>query len=143
MTDKSNTQYMPRGDILYIVTIDDLKQVIEKLLQIDEEEAKKYANIVMDFFGFHDRIIDNVLEQSDRQLFYALEAIGLLHTKREEITLHNGRQWRIHYWVLKKDNILQQGLLRKKSQDIQEPCSDTIYTHLSKDIWTSRKNTCS
>ena len=32
----------------------------------------------MDIFGFNDRIIDNVLEPEDRQLFYILEEEGLL-----------------------------------------------------------------
>ena len=116
-------------------------------MDIDEEEAKDYANIVMDLFGFHDRIIDNVLEQRDRQLFYALEAKGLLHTHREEITLHNGRQWRIHYWILKKDNIRRYSenkgweQFQKQRSKQREPAPENIYSYLSKDIWSSRKNT--
>jgi hypothetical protein len=34
-----------------------------------------------------------------------LEDFGLLVTEREETTLYDGREWRIHYWLLKKQTI--------------------------------------
>ena len=49
-----NTMYDPRGDLLNIITLNDLLTAIEEKLDIDTVEAKKYANIVMDFFGFED-----------------------------------------------------------------------------------------
>ena len=45
----------------------------------------------MDLFGLDDRIIDNVLEHEERQLFYLFESEGILNTEREEISLHDGR----------------------------------------------------
>lgn len=128
------------------MTIDDLSKVIERKLDINIEEAKRFANIVMDLFGFEDRIIDNILEQRDRQLFYLLEANGLLNTEREEITLHNGRRWRIHYWILKKPAILKHSQDKRWLNDRLNNTNvqhDNIYSYLSKDIWTSRKNSVS
>jgi len=128
------------------LTIDDLSKVIERKLDINIEEAKRFANIVMDLFGFEDRIIDNILEQRDRQLFYLLEANGLLNTEREEITLHNGRRWRIHYWILKKPAILKHSQDKRWLNDRLNNTNvqhDNIYSYLSKDIWTSRKNSVS
>ena len=99
----------------------------------------------MDIFGFDDRIIDNILEQKDRQLFYLLEAEGLLNTGREVITLPNGRQWRIHYWILKKPTILQysnsERWMNDKDTDekTQKMHSKNIYSYLPKDMWAARK----
>ena len=99
----------------------------------------------MDLFGFDDRIIDNILEHEDRQLFYLLESEGILNTEREEITLHDGRIWRIHYWLLRKNIILQYSHKRKwednKSKDkkLQKFQHKTIYSSLPKYMWTARK----
>ena len=83
----------PRDDI---VTLEDLQMAIANRIGIPEEEAHRDANFVMDIFGFDDRVIDNVLEPEDRQLFYILEEEGMLTTEREETTLYDGREWRTH-----------------------------------------------
>ncbi|MEA3166400.1 MAG: hypothetical protein QOJ26_1272, partial [Thermoplasmata archaeon] len=57
---------------------------ISNRIGIEEEDAVRDANFVMDIFGFDDRVIDNVLEPEDRQLFYILEEEGMLTTEREE-----------------------------------------------------------
>src|SRR5919206_2204170 len=89
-----------------ILTLEDLAMAISNRIGIDEEDAMRDANFVMDIFGFDDRVIDNVLEPEDRQLFYILEEEGMLTTEREETTLYDGREWRTHYWLFKKDKIL-------------------------------------
>ena len=90
-----------------IITLDDLSKAIANRVGIDIEEARRDAGFVMDIFGFQDRIIDNVLDPEDRQLFYILEEEGMLTTEREETTLYDGREWRTHYWVIRKDIILK------------------------------------
>ena len=89
-----------------IITLDDLSKAIANRVGIDIDEARRDAGFVMDIFGFDDRVIDNVLDPEDRQLFYILEEEGMLTTEREETTLYDGREWRTHYWKLKKDIIL-------------------------------------
>jgi len=122
-----------------------LSSAIEKKLDIGAEVARKYANIVMDLFGFDDRIIDNVLEHDERQIFYMLEEEGILETEREEIILHDGRIWRIHYWLLKKNTILQYSYSRKwtnakdKSKKVQKFQHETIYSSLPRYMWAARR----
>ena len=69
------------------------------------EDARSIAAHVLNFFGFNERIIDNVLEPDDRDTFYMLEDTGILETERDETTLYDGREWRIHYWMFRKDRI--------------------------------------
>lgn len=126
-----------------IITLKELSLAIERILDIDAVIARRYANIVMDFFGFEDRIIDNTLDQKERQLFYLLEAQGILNTEREKITLQDGRQWRIHYWLLKKNTIFR--YLNNKctngKQKIGPPSQmDNVYSYLPKELWSSRNN---
>lgn len=93
-----------KGDI---ITWDDLSNAIVNRVGIEREEARRDAMYVLDIFGFEDRIIDNVLNPADRQLFYILEEEGMVTTDREVNSLYNGREWRTHYWILKKDTILR------------------------------------
>jgi hypothetical protein len=60
---------------------------------------------ILNFFGYSDRIIDNVLEPEDRDAFYMLEDASILTTEREETTLYDGREWRIHYWLFRREKI--------------------------------------
>ena len=69
-----------------IITLDDMSRAIANRMGINGEKAKRVAGFVMDLFGYDDRIIDNILEPEDRQLFYILEAEGMLTTGREETT---------------------------------------------------------
>src|SRR5262249_49893936 len=69
------------------------------------DDARSIAAHVLNFFGFNERIIDNVLEPDDRDTFYMREDSGILETERDETTLYDGREWRIHYWMFRKDKI--------------------------------------
>ena len=100
-----------------------------------EEEALSMARHVMNFFGYSERIIDNVLEPEDRDAFYMLEDAGILTTEREETTLYDGREWRIHYWIFRKDRIaeLLQGVT--DSGAISGDGSD-VYNDIPQEIWS-------
>ena len=56
-----------------IITLEDLSKAIANRVGIGIEEARRDAGFVLDIFGFQDRVIDNVLDPEDRQLFYILE----------------------------------------------------------------------
>ncbi len=124
-----------------VITLDDLSRAIANRIGIDIEEAKKDASFVMDIFGFDDRVIDNVLDPEGRQLFYILEEEGMLSTEREETTLYDGREWRTHYWQLRKDVILKYS--REKKENDQEQAKEedegNIYKMLDDEVWYSRK----
>jgi len=73
---------------------------------MEDEYAKRLASHALSFFGYNDRIIDNALDQEERGAFYILEDYGLLSTEVEETTLHDGRDWRTHYWKFREENIV-------------------------------------
>jgi len=129
-----------------LVTLTVLTKAIQMKFDIDETEAKRYAEIVLDLFGYDDCIIDNILEHKERCLFYRLESEGILNTRREEMILDDGRNWRIHYWILQKAMIFNPEMeknrkrIRKKNRDtpLASPQS-TIYSSLPEEAWVTRK----
>ncbi len=130
-----------------IITLDDLSKAISNRVGISIDEAKRDAGFVMDIFGFQDRVIDNVLDPEDRQLFYILEEEGMLTTEREETTLYDGREWRTHYWIIKKDVIIKYSQDQNKrirsvlsnKQTIEDISDEAIYDALDDQIWVTRK----
>ncbi len=130
-----------------IITLNDLSRAIANRVGIDIEEARRDAGFVMDIFGFQDRVIDNVLDPEDRQLFYILEEEGMLTTEREETTLYDGREWRTHYWVIRKDIILRYskdenkrtGSILSDKQTIEDISDEAIYDALEDDVWVTKK----
>ncbi len=72
---------------------------------LSDEAALNMARSILYFFGFADRIIDRSLETEERDLFYMLEDQHILRREQEETTLYDGREWRIHYWILKTGTI--------------------------------------
>ncbi len=123
----------------FVVTIDTLARAIQNGLsrprrRLSLEEAMMTAEHVLNFFGYNDRIIDNMLEPEDRDTFYILEDLGLLKTEREETTLWDGREWRIHYWLLNKERIVELATQGKKVEEKEETIED-IYKELPEDIW--------
>ena len=61
-------------------------------MEMDPEVACGMAEHTLRFFGFYDRIIDNALEPTDRNLFYMFQDYDLLTTESEETTLWNGQR---------------------------------------------------
>lgn len=131
-----------------IITLNDLSKAIANRVGIDIEEARRDAGFVMDIFGFDDRVIDNVLDPEDRQLFYILEEEGMLTTEREETTLYDGREWRTHYWRLKKDTIARYSKEKSTSDhgtlivDKKLPknySDEDIYGNIDDEMWTTTR----
>ena len=122
-----------------ILTIDNLSHAIRKSVgskNIAEDDAKHMAHHMMNFFGYNDRIIDNVLEPEDRDVFSQLEDSGLLVTEREETTLYDGREWRINYWLFRKDKIKDLMADKKKAGDGDSGDElDKVYEELPDDAW--------
>ena len=130
-----------------IITLDDLSRAIANRVGIGRDEARRDAGFVMDIFGFQDRVIDNVLDPEDRQLFYILEEEGMLTTEREETTLYDGREWRTHYWVIRKDIILKYSQDENKrtrsvlsdKQTIEDISDEAVYDAIDDQMWVTRK----
>ena len=134
-------------DYMHIITLSIVTNALEESLALNHYCEKRYAMKIMDLFGFDDRIIDNILEQSDRQLFYLLEAKGIVETQREEITLYNGKKWRIRYWCLNKKMVyhLSDKYISTSKKHRYLPTSqlphESVYHELSQEVWASRKTT--
>ena len=131
-----------------IITLNDLSKAILHRLGVNKQEARRIAGFILDIFGYEDRVIDNVLDLEDRQLFYILEEEGMMTSGREETILYNGREWLTHYWQLKRNMIIKYSKNGKKrikndefskSTDMKFSNYNNIYDSLSKDVWNARK----
>ncbi|MDO5852782.1 MAG: hypothetical protein Q4Q62_01715 [Thermoplasmata archaeon] len=122
-----------------VITIHDLTMAIKNSIDsssraMEEEEAYDLAHRVLNFFGYSDRIIDNILEPEDRDAFYMLEDSGILTTEREETTLYDGREWRIHYWLFRRERISE--LMNLVPEQHEAAASGEFdYGELPDDIW--------
>jgi hypothetical protein len=133
-----------------IITLDNLSRAIANRIGINLEEARRDAGFVLDIFGYDDRVIDNVLDPEDRQLFYILEEEGMLTTEREETTLYDGREWRTHYWQIRKETILRYASDSKAPLRtimygdqhsvpiIEDQSDENVYDQLEEDYWSTR-----
>lgn len=103
--------------------------------RMSQEESVEAAEHLINFFGYNDRVIDNMLEPEDRDAFYTMEDIGVLQTEREETTLYDGREWRIHYWILNVPKIIELSKMRvvETRQDIDT--ESQIYDEIPDEYW--------
>ena len=118
-----------------------LTQAIRHKVDIAMETvvAASIAEHALGFFGFSNRIIDNALEPTDRNLFYQLQDYDLLTTESEETTLWDGREWRIHYWKF-KSNAEELALLStedENSGEDEDPYAG-IYEDVPVSLWRER-----
>ncbi len=122
-----------------VVTYDDLVRALGKLLGkrgMGEEEISKLAIYLLNFFGYSDYIIDNILNTDDRDVFYMLEEEGLLTTEREEIYILKGKVWRIHYWMLRKRKILELSRAEEAKKEKKAPDEYAVYDEMPEDLWS-------
>ena len=136
MAIKTKPERGPAGTL----SVDDLTRAIKNSIDrtgMKEEEARSMAQHVLNFFGYSERIIDNVLEPEDRDAFYMLEDSGILTTEREETTLYDGREWRIHYWMFRKDRIAELVAAQKAKEEAAKAAS--VYDDVPEDFWASRR----
>ena len=122
------------------LTVDDLTRAIKNSIDragMKEDEARAMAQHVLNFFGYSERIIDNVLEPEDRDAFYMLEDSGILTTEREETTLYDGREWRIHYWMFRKERIAELVRAQKEKEALEG--NPSVYDAVPEDLWGGRK----
>ncbi len=117
------------------ITVDKIEKALLNTLGkkgMPPEEIKKLAEYVMNFFGYHDTVTDNLLRAKDRDVFYMLEEVGILTTFQDQVTIKKGKIWRIHYWVLKKNEIIRLANLKEKEADTDKY---SIYQEISDDMW--------
>ena len=124
------------------LTLAQLTEAIRRKVDEDMEVivAESIAEHALGFFGFSNRIIDNALEPTDRNLFYQLQDYDLLTTESEETTLWDGREWRIHYWKFKSSAeafaLSAMDSREKKLVDV-DPYAG-IYNDMPRELWRER-----
>ncbi len=101
---------------------------------MSDGDIRKLAEYLMSFFGYTDEVIDNRLTSEDRDVFYMLEEEGLLTSTQEEVLLKKGKLWRIHYWILKKDQILRLAKKEEAGHQAKDEAS-AVYDDISEDVW--------
>src|SRR2546427_690239 len=134
MAVKTKSERGPAGTL----TVDDLTRAIKNSIDrtgMKEEEARAMAQHVLNFFGYSERIIDNVLEPEDRDAFYMLEDSGILTTEREETTLYDGREWRIHYWMFRKEGVAERSEAQKGKEELAR--AGSVYDDVPEDTWVA------
>ena len=125
------------GISLEVLTTETLAAAINyspEYSHMGEDESNYLAEHILNFFGYSDRIIDNVLHPEARDTFYMLEDAGLMETEREATTLYDGREWRIHYWLLKVAVIQNRRDAGPKFAD--DDLEPSVYDEVPEDIWS-------
>ncbi len=120
--------------------IHELSTAISKGLSLQHrrmvaEESMEAAEHLINFFGYNDRVIDNMLEPEDRDAFYTMEDIGVLQTEREETTLFDGREWRIHYWILNVKKIIELSNMKIDERELIADTEFSIYQEIPDEYW--------
>ncbi len=134
---RAGDSIMAFGNGKSTLTVEHLTHAIRNSIDSDgmpEEQARAMAQHVMNFFGYSERIIDNILEPEDRDAFYMLEDTGILTTEREETTLYDGREWRIHYWLFRKPRI-KELIMENGHASFAEENGETVYDEIPEEIW--------
>ena len=126
-----NRDSSAEDEVTYEVLFRALKKAIGG--HMSEEEIKDLSYYVLNFFGFEGAVLDNILTPRDRDVFYMLEEAGILGTIQEEVIIRRGKLWRIHYWVLRKDNIRR--LAQEDEDGDDESMLYSVYENLSDDMW--------
>ena len=123
------------------LTLAQLTQAIKSKVDTSMEThvAESIAEHALGFFGFSNRIIDNALEPTDRNMFYQLQDYDLLTTESEETTLWDGREWRIHYWKFKPnaENFANLVMQNEKDKGDEDPYAHS-YDGMPAGLWRER-----
>lgn len=120
-----------------VLSMDDVVLALRNTLGkkgMADDDIKKLAEYLLSFFGYTNEVIDNRLTSEDRDVFYMLEEEGFLTTTQEEVHLKKGKLWRIHYWILKREQILRMARIEEKPKEEKDDLS-AIYDDISEEAW--------
>ncbi len=121
-----------------VVSMEELVLALKNTLGkkgMHDNDLQRLAEYIMSFFGYNDSVIDNRLTSEDRDVFYMLEEEGFVTTTEEDVHLKKGKMWRIHYWILKRDQILRLAAIPEESKvEVDEVAA--VYDNISSDVWS-------
>ncbi len=115
-----------------LISFELLSQAILNKMGVTKDISDEISLRVLNYFGYDEEIIDNVLDQDDRRMFYFLQDVELLSTHWEEAVLPNGRMWRVFYWSLNVPKILEFA----RPQHEETAAEIGLYDSLPEDVWS-------
>ncbi len=115
-----------------VISFDLLSRAIFNKMGVTKDISDEIALRVLNYFGYEKEIIDNVLDQDDRRMFYFLQDVELLGTHWEEVILPNGRMWRVFYWSLNVPKIRNFARPQHDGTAVEMG----LYDSLPEDVWS-------
>jgi len=125
------------GEKVTVVSMEDVILALKNTLGkkgMADDDIEKLAEYLLSFFGYTDEVIDNRLTSEDRDVFYMLEEEGFLTTTQEEVHLKKGKLWRIHYWILKREQIHRMANMKDEPEEKKDDFS-AVYDDISEEAW--------
>lgn len=121
-----------------LLSVSILTSALKNRLNLTEKEAREKAEMLMDIFGFEDRIGDNHLPTITRKFFYVLQQERIITSEQDcfELPCKDGHAWFMYFWRLNTPNIAIFAV-RKKIKTTREVCTN-IYLMLDDKVWKSR-----
>lgn len=128
-----------------IITINILVKSFSKHYDISQDDAKHISSLLLNIFGFENRIIDNILTPEIRRLFYLLQEEKIVRTHHERGMLPGSKMWDIYYWSLRKEVIFKYANGKKTNKIFSlipriKKEKKSVYDLLPDDVWYSRKH---
>ncbi len=100
---------------------------------MDYNNALEISEHILNFFGFEEQIIENVLENDDREILYFLENLGLVEFRVSTLTTYEGKEWNVSTVHLKDKKIFE--FANKEIEAPREIEISEIYEKLPEEAW--------
>jgi len=100
---------------------------------MDYNNALEISEHILNFFGFEEQIIENVLENDDREILYFLENLGLVGFRVSTLTTYEGKEWNVSTVHLKDKKIFE--FANKEIDAPREIEISEIYEKLPEEAW--------
>lgn len=120
-----------------VITLQHLARAMVERMGLPDHEAEALAEDVLDIFGFDTEVLDNVLEPETRQVFYTMEACGLVSTHSEQNQLWQGQDWRTHTWQMRPERVLAAGAAHAAARPMADEAA-AVYKGLPSAVWSRR-----
>jgi len=96
-------------------------------------DALETAEHILNFFGFENQIIENVLENDDREILYFLEDLDIIEFRVSTLYKFDGKEWNVSTVHLKKNKISE--LANQEIEPSSEIEISKIYEKLPEEAW--------
>lgn len=80
-----------------------LSSALERAFEMEPEDARELAGVVLERFSNKDEVDDETLDAEVRSVFYTLEAKRMLSFRRVEYVREDGDRRRAFFWKLRAE----------------------------------------